>query len=362
MCGPSNGVDHAAAFMRVSFFVSEGEYVMAFTIKRGTNISHWLSQSTRRGEARKTWFTRQDVQRLAAMGFDHLRIPVDEEQMWDEEGNPDREAFGLLDAALDCCKEAGLRAIVDLHILRTHHFLDPNPRLYRDPAEAGRFVGLWLLLSEHLWEHSTDWVAYELLNEAVAPDPEDWNRVARLAFNAVRKREPERPIILGSNRFCTPGTFDRLAVPKDDHCILTFHFYDPMLITHYTARWTETGAYTGPVSYPGTPIAPADLAAVTDAALAQKLISENRPYDRAAMIAELAKPLAVRAQTGYTLYCGEFGCYRRTPQPLRAAWYRDFVGVLNEHQIAWANWDYKGDFGLITPDGPDQAIIDILLA
>jgi endoglucanase len=217
-------------------------------------------------------------------------------------------------------------------------------------------------LSEHLWEHSTDRVAYELLNEAVAPDPEDWNRVARMAFNAVRQREPERTIILGSNHFCMPGTFDQLAVPDDPYCILTFHFYFPILITHYTAPWTKTGAYNGPVSYPGPIITPEALAAVTDETLAQHLAREHHTYDRAAMVAELAKPLAVRAQTGSTLYCGEFGCYLQTPQPLRVAWYRDFVSVLDEFGIARANWAYKGDFGLLTPNGPDQAIIELLLA
>jgi endoglucanase len=334
---------------------------MTFTIHRGTNISHWLSQSKKRGAERRDWFTRADVERLAALGLDHLRIPIDEDQMWNEQGQPDAEAFDLLNAALDWCADLGLRAVVDLHILRSHYFLDPDPPLYRDPAEADGFAGLWRSLSQHLHTRPTDRVAYELLNEAVAPNPDDWNRVAQAAFAAVRTLEPERTIVLGSNHFCMPGTFDRLAVPQDDHCILTFHFYFPMLITHYTAGWTGTGAYTGPVNYPGTLVQPSDLAAVTDPQLAKALADELHQYDRAAMVAELAKPLAVRARTGYPLYCGEFGCYYRTPQPLRVAWYRDVMQTLNDHQIAWANWDYKGSFGLFSANGPDQAVIDVLM-
>ncbi len=100
---------------------------MAFTIKRGTNISHWLSQSQRRGDERLAFFTERDVQRIAEMGggkLDHIRLPVDEEQLWDADGEKDAEAFELLESALDWCEDAGLRAIVDLHILRTHYFLD----------------------------------------------------------------------------------------------------------------------------------------------------------------------------------------------------------------------------------------------
>src|SRR4051794_24940123 len=84
---------------------------MSFAIRRGTNVSHWLSQSERRGEERRVWFTRDDVQRLAALGLDHLRFPLDEEQLWGEDGRPHREAFDLLHAAIGWCEEAGLRAV-----------------------------------------------------------------------------------------------------------------------------------------------------------------------------------------------------------------------------------------------------------
>jgi Cellulase (glycosyl hydrolase family 5) len=100
-----------------------------FKAKRGTNISHWLSQSTNRGVERRTWFTKEDVAFLAGLGFDHLRIPIDEEQMWDQSGKPEIEAFSLLNQALDWCAEYKLNAIVDLHILRSHHF---NEKARRD--------------------------------------------------------------------------------------------------------------------------------------------------------------------------------------------------------------------------------------
>ena len=64
-----------------------------FTIGKGVNISHWLSQNDARGEARKGYFTRNDVKAIAEMGFDHIRIPIDEEQMFDADLNPEPEAF-----------------------------------------------------------------------------------------------------------------------------------------------------------------------------------------------------------------------------------------------------------------------------
>src|SRR5688572_27109200 len=71
-----------------------------FTIKRGTNIAHWLSQSNRRGEARATFFTEKDITYLDSVGFDHIRLPIDEVQMWDESGARLDSAFQLLEECL----------------------------------------------------------------------------------------------------------------------------------------------------------------------------------------------------------------------------------------------------------------------
>ena len=57
-----------------------------FEITRGVNISHWLSQSKDRGELRKSKFGRDEVAFLKKMGFDHLRLPVDEEQLFTPSG------------------------------------------------------------------------------------------------------------------------------------------------------------------------------------------------------------------------------------------------------------------------------------
>jgi endoglucanase len=341
---------------------------MAFTIERGTNISHWLSQSQRRGRERERFFTEQDVQRIATLGggrLDHIRLPVDEEQLFDASGDKDTEAFELLESALDWCEDAGLRVIVDLHTLRSHHFLDERtPRLYTEPDEEARFVELWRQISDHLDWRAIDLVAYELLNEPVARDPDDWNRVAMAAYRAIRDREPERTIVLGSNWFNQHQTFDELRVPEDDDTILTFHYYHPMFVTHYTAPWWAVGGtYTGPIHYPGQPIGDQDLARL-DETLRQEIECNgwNRPFNRQTIVEDVALPLAVAAARGLPLYCGEFGCYERTPDRLRQAWMRDILSVFETYDIAWANWDYKGSFGIVDERGEKTAIAEVLLS
>lgn len=336
---------------------------MPFTVQRGTNISEWLSQSTRRGAERAAFFNEADMRLIARLGFDHIRLPVDEEQMWDAQGRRDPEAFSLLDAALDWAEQCGLRVIVDLHILRTHDPIDETtPALFTDPAEEAHFAGLWADLSDHLCQRSVNQLAYELLNEAVARDPADWNRVARAAFSTVRQREPERTILLGSNWFNQTQTFDVLEIPDDPRLILTFHYYRPMPITHYTASWWAVGhQYHGPLSYPGPVIAPADMEAQPEA-LRELLLAEGAAdvWGPERIAKDFALPIAVAQRTGHPLYCGEFGAYVATPQPLRLAWYRDMLSVFNQYHISWANWDYKGGFAPVVRDGQPSEIVEVL--
>jgi endoglucanase len=327
------------------------------------NASHWLSQSKARGAERKERFTRADVEAIAEAGLDHIRIPVDEVQLWDDAGAKDREAFDLLDDALDWCEAAGMRAVVDLHITRSHYFNDPNiPRLWIEADETETFVELWRQLSAHLRGRSEDLVAYELLNEPVAPDPRDWNRVAAAAHAAIRDGEPTRIIVLGSNDFSQPITFDDLAIPDDRNLILTFHFYRPMLITHYTASWTRTKDYHGPVRYPGVPIAEGEWQNL--APPVQESLREWNIHFNATVLADLlSQPLAARECTGLRLYCGEFGCMSTAPEPARSNWFRDVIGLFKREQIAWAVWDYQGPhFGMFTPDRQKRPFADILLA
>jgi endoglucanase len=319
-----------------------------FVVHRGTNISHWLSQSGRRGEERERFFTEEDVALIERLGYDHIRLPVDEEQLWDQDGRPQEEAFDLLDSALDWSAAHGLRAIVDLHILRSHHFNQGEKPLWVDPREQDRFLDLWRQLSQRLGDRPVDQLAYELLNEAVAEDPEDWNRLLARAVAVVRQREPERTLVIGSNRWQQVETFDQLCIPQDDpNILLSFHFYTPMALTHYGASWNPVGQYQGPVHYPGRVVEDQDLAGLPDDLVSAIRDGRALDFDRAALAALLAKPLALARRAGLPLYCGEWGALPAAPRGPRLRWYRDVRSVLEEQGISWAHWDYKGGFGVV---------------
>jgi endoglucanase len=251
---------------------------------------------------------------------------------------------------------------VDLHILRSHHFNAKDKPLWTEPAAQETFLQLWRGLSAELKKYPVSLVAYELMNEPVAEDADDWNKLAAKGVQVIRENEPQRKIVIGSNRWQSVNTFDKLRIPEGDrHIILSFHFYTPMLITHYRASWTAVGKYSGPVNYPGMLVDPEDIEGLSDD-VARIVKANNGLYNRVRLEGLLTKPLALARPLDLPLYCGEWGAITRAPREARLRWYGDVRANLEKHGIAWANWDYKGGFGIVGRNGqPDREFIQVLL-
>ena len=338
-----------------------------FQISRGVNIAHWLSQSNVRGEERVAFFIEDDVRRIAGWGFDHIRIPIDEEQMFKEDGTKDEEAFELLHQALDLCGKYGLRAIVDLHILRSHHFNAAVKPLFTEKAAQEAFYNCWRQISGELKDYPTDMVAYELMNEPVADDPEDWNKIVRECHAAIRELEKDRILVIGSNMWQSFETATQLAIPEGDpNLILSFHYYNPMLLTHYQASWMDLKDYQGPVHYPGMVVTSDEMADRTDTD--KKLASSwtDSVYDRNRFAREFGIVAEVAKNHGIPVYCGEYGCLSvKLNEDARYSWLSDMNAVFDSLGIARAVWCYRegnGGFGILsgTSTEPDAKMLECL--
>ncbi len=332
---------------------SSNQAVEKFKVFRGTNLAHWLSQSRRRGAERAAFITEADIKLIAEMGFDHVRLPIDEEQMWDEKGNRYNEAFQLMEKCIEWCAAHDLRVIVDLHILRSHHFNADEKPLWTDPSEQEKFYDLWRDLSGALKKFPVNQVAYELMNEAVADDPELWNNLVTSAVKVIRKLEPERTIVIGSNRWQSVDTFNELKVPENDtNILLSFHFYEPFLLTHYNAGWTYLSEYEGPVHYPGVILLEKEFGNLP---VEMKDVAKNwvgKEFNKKWILEKWQKPIQKAKELGLPLYCGEFGVIAGPPEEDRLNWYRDMIALFEKTGIGYANWNYKsGSFGLIDGDG-----------
>ena len=350
---------------------TEGQ-VNDFRIKRGTNLSHWLSQSEERGEARQLHIQEDDFARLDSLGFDFVRIPIDEVQFWDEDGDKLPEAWDLLTNALNLAAKHHLRAIVDLHIIRSHYFNAANEggasanTLFTSEEAQQQLINMWYQLSDVLKGYSNDSVAYEFMNEPVADDHEQWNQLIAKVHKALREREPQRTLVIGSNLWQGYQTIQYLKVPEGDkNIILSFHYYNPMILTHYGAWWTPLGQYKGKVNYPGVLVSKEDFEAAPDSIKPQLEPFTKEEWNIDHIRADFKDAIEAAKKYDLQLFCGEWGVYEPVDRELAYKWYKDMLAVFDEFNIAWTTWCYDADFGFWDQqkhDYKDKPLVDILVS
>ena len=352
---------------------TEKDVVNDFRIKRGTNLSHWLSQSEERGEARRTHIQEDDFERLEQLGFDFVRIPIDEVQFWDEEGNKLPEAWELLTQALDWSVKHHLRAIVDLHIIRSHYFnavneggKDANTLFTSEKAQQD-LINLWYQLSEVLKGYSNDSVAYEFMNEPVAEKHEQWNQLVAKVHAALRKVEPQRTLVIGSNLWQGYQTIKYLRIPENDkNIVISFHYYNPMILTHYGAWWAPIGRYyKGKVHYPGVLVTKEDYDAAPDEIKPELKQYTEQVWDINTIRAQFKDAIEAAKKYGLQLFCGEWGVYEPVDRELAYNWTRDMLTVFDEFNIAWTTWCYDADFGFWDQQRhtyKDRPLVELLMS
>ncbi|MBN2048589.1 MAG: cellulase family glycosylhydrolase [Anaerolineaceae bacterium] len=345
---------------------------MGYSQKHGINIGSWLCWGDRTLEERAKWFTETDIHRLRDIGFDHLRLCLREIYFWDEDGKLDPRAIEILRQGIDRTLAAGMRASVNLHHLRAHEFNNlEEPAIYTDPNERDKFVRFWKELSGELLDYSTDQVAFEFLNEPVARDNQRWNDVWRPAYDVLRAQEKERTLILGPNLWNQLRTIHDLAVPENDpRMILDFHFYEPLLVTHYRSYvpWTNVPLKA---HYPGKPLNMPSWAFGLNANLRkdinpihrQDVWHENDLFNRDTIVARFLRGVEVADQHGLPLNLGEFGLWQNSNNEAGFRWLRDVLSVCEELGISWTVWSYgKGadGYGVINADGSETEKLKIL--
>lgn len=310
-----------------------------FEISKGVNIASWLSTPMYNGAQREAFFTEADIILLKELGFDHIRLCVDEVYLWDDSGNKIRPyGFDLLHNAINWCVKHNMRVLVDMHITRNHRFTLSENTLFTDPNEPAKFVKLWEDLSDELKDYPNSLVAYELLNEPVSGSAANWNRVSALAINAIRAKEADRTIVVG---VCTAGgnvRYADLTLPSTHNILLTYHYYGPYLLTAYGLSSTTGGRTDIPIQYPGQ--------LVPDEWISQ-LPSDwqstgQRVYTRDVLETNMQAGMNMAQRLNAPVFVGEFGTLNTVPEPSRSNWYRDMVYIMNKYDVPYTSFDYKG--------------------
>lgn len=333
-------------------------------LNTGVNLGGWLSQYKKFDEHHfNTFITKDDISQIADWGFDHVRLPVDYPVLEDD-ANPGvyRESgFAYLDHCLDWCQANGLRLIFDIHKAPGYSFTNTLEAdrtgvntLFSDPAVQRRFIDLWAALTRRYAHQAEDTLAFELLNEVVLPESSPWNQLAQQISDQIRTVDAQRLLIVGGNNYNAVGELANIHLNPDPDRLYTFHFYEPMVVTHQKAPWViEMARFNQATDYPGTASGLDQfLQAQYPEHLPRYQNSLGRPLDRQ-FLADMLKPaFQFIQQTGQSLYCGEFGVIDRAPMQTRINWARDLIAIFKAHQIGYAYWSYKEmDFGLVDARG-----------
>ncbi len=348
---------------------------------KGVNLGGWFSQidaieekdpSTFPGVDGhiETFLGSDDFERIAAWGFDHVRLPVDWQIVFDETLSPREDRLRRLDKAIADIRARGLEVLLDLHRCPGHDFHEGTTRdqpLFTDPSALAGACRVLSLLSER---YGTDpGCAIELLNEPTAPDAATWNRIAKTLFAQVRAHAPRSTIVVGSNRWNSAPEFAHLEPMDDDNVLYSFHFYNPVLFSHQKAPWIAHEAFHQARAWPGDYVLPPDAD--------HRLPLESGRWDRDRLAQCLEPVVAFRERYGLRVSCDEFGVYKAGPARVhQLAWIRDLLGLFTQHGIGWTYWNYRNlDFGLLSrgeslfaedpcysnPERCDQELVELLL-
>lgn len=337
--------------------------------RHGVNLGGWLSQvDDATQEHFDTFITEADIQSIALMGLDHVRLPVDFNWIEDAQGAPIEAGLKHIDDCVRWCKAAGLHLLIDLHKAFGYSF-DPLEKnadreiFFHDAALQDRFIALWKRLAER-YGHC-GFVAFELLNEVISHNVvREWNDIAARTIDAIREHAPEAWIVVGGVGYNHVRSVPLLDPPRDARIVYNFHCYEPMLFTHQKAYWMDNMPADLAVEYPGALNAYIEKSAELDLDLKGALAgSDVQAFGPEFFEALFAPALEYADKNGAPLYCGEYGVIDQADVDSALRWLKDINAAFERHAIGRALWNYKRkDFGLIDPhyDGVRDQIIDIL--
>jgi endoglucanase len=322
-----------------------------FHFKKGINLGVWFTNASLSRIERDTFYTIKEIQFIKSKGLDHVRLPINDEVLWDSSGNINTVNFDLLKQKISLLNQLDLNVILDLHRLKVHYYnaaaFGTKNSIWTDTISQKIYLSRWQELSKQLKSIPTNKLAYELLNEPVAPKCSQWNQLLRKAIQVIRQQEKERVIFVGSNRWQSVNTFDSLEVPSNDHnLILTFHFYEPFLLTHVKAKWEKFSSINFIPQYPGITVDKEQMNSVPDSML-KYFIPFNKYYSIDSLKKLVLKAVLKSKKLSLKIYCGEWGVMQQAPSSSASKWLSDMVSIFNEYSIPWAYWQWKAsDFGI----------------
>ena len=354
------------------------------TLRRGINIGDYLAYPSVepwpifRGPRAST--TDDELRRLKAAGFDHVRLAVEPSPFLDRNAAETRHMEWRLTDFVNRITASGLRVMVSGW---ARHEATPGWRAAdivasTDSEPYRRYVGFLKRLIDLLKDVPPDQWALEPMNEPQAlcrrAGGPDWTTVQRDIYRQLRAAAPLLTLVI------TPGCWSKIdglehldMTGYDARTLVDVHYYDPWIFTHQSATWNDDWIkHLAGLSFPP---ARTNVQAATDASARlfvkrdgaggpatfqetlrriDGYVNENFGPERIA--GDFAKLRAWADQQKVSperIAIGEFGAYR-PPADInvpddgsRGRWLEAVRSTAERHGFGWALYAYHSDFGLI---------------
>ena len=316
-------------------------------LRHGINASEWFAQSGDYSPQRlRSFTTLDDIARMHAMGFDHVRLSIDPAIFCSNGPWSQCETVQVLDEVIAKALSQDLAVIIDVHPSD-----DYKHQLATSDSAAERFINVWGQIAGYYSKQNPDLVFFEVLNE-----PEvgvyRWAGLQQSVIGVIRHAAPAHTMIVTCGEYSNPDDLARMPLVADDNYIVNFHYYSPHIFTHQGASWGE--AYwvnLRQVPFPGTSQLVADaVRKQTDDFARWKLTEYGLEHWDADHVAGEIRFAAEWAKARHVpLTCNEFGVYRNYSNPDdRMRWLTAVRSAFEQDGIGWTMWDYQGGFGVVT--------------
>jgi hypothetical protein len=361
-----------------------------FRVERGVNVYPFLWYPTHYdGHAFpdpgypsvEAYFPLKEFDRIRALRFDHVRIPVNMGPLLIANEQQRRQRADYIFRQMDAIMAKGLKVIVDIHTPDPHRsdsVYDAEAIINR-PAMFTAFNEVLALMAERAGQRPADKLALELINEPQVNcrNPGVWEKYQAGFLKIARRKAPRTTIVLTGA--CGGGLFGLLHLDpstiEDSNTLFSLHYYQPSEFIYQSHPPKALGALAGYRPHYRWPATESGRDQTLAAFSARKRVVPGTPevqahvgeqmrkiedyykagYDAARVAKDFRQALDWADKYGIShdrLLLGEFGVQRAEPGVFpeydadKLKWLKTVRAQAEQAGIPWSYWCYRDYFGL----------------
>ncbi len=182
---------------------------------------------------RQTYITKADIDRIAAWGFNSIRLPF-HYNLFTPKATPYvyiQDGFNYVDSVLSWCTADHIYLILDMHCAPGGQNQDNisdyqgYPSLWQDTSNQNRTVDLWQKIAQRYANQK--WIGgYDLLNETVwdfSSNTQQFRDFFMKITNAIRQVDQNHIVFIEGNKYASD--FSLLTPKWDNNMVYSFHKY-----------------------------------------------------------------------------------------------------------------------------------------